>query len=262
VSKNNFYDIKLPYFLKPKKNFELIRLGKNYDGGYLIDANSIKNTKTLLSLGIGDDWSFEEDFRKKNNKIKILCYDDTTNLYFIIRLFVKKFILILNYNIKEAFLSFINIFKYIFFFRKVNIYKKRITYGDLLTITKKLKGPIFIKIDIEGSEYKILDDILKINKKLSGLIIEFHSIDLFMDKIKEFVSKIDLELTHIHANNGSLTINEQSIIEVTFSKYPLLCEGKLKFPNNKDQKNFEQFPEIRINFAKEKYYQKYSKFLN
>jgi len=63
--KNNFYDIKLPYFLKPKKNFKLLRLGKNYDGGYLIDINSIKNTKTLLSLGIGDDWSFEEDFRKK-----------------------------------------------------------------------------------------------------------------------------------------------------------------------------------------------------
>ena len=35
----------LPKNFKPKKNYDLIRLGKNNDGGYLVEKNSIKNTK-------------------------------------------------------------------------------------------------------------------------------------------------------------------------------------------------------------------------
>ena len=31
----------LPKSLKPKSNFQLVRLGKKYDGGYLVDLNSI-----------------------------------------------------------------------------------------------------------------------------------------------------------------------------------------------------------------------------
>ena len=41
--------IKIPYFLKPKKNYELIRVGKNNDGGYLVCTNSIKKSRFLLT---------------------------------------------------------------------------------------------------------------------------------------------------------------------------------------------------------------------
>ena len=34
----------LPKNFKPKKNYDLIRLGKNNDGGYLVEKNSIKKT--------------------------------------------------------------------------------------------------------------------------------------------------------------------------------------------------------------------------
>ena len=56
----------LPAEYKPKKNFSLIRLGRDNDGGYLIGYNTIKNTKSLISFGILDDCSFENDFKRKN----------------------------------------------------------------------------------------------------------------------------------------------------------------------------------------------------
>jgi len=53
-----FKIINFEKFLSPKKKYNLIRLGRNFDGGYLVDKQSIKQTKTFISLGINDDWSF------------------------------------------------------------------------------------------------------------------------------------------------------------------------------------------------------------
>ena len=39
----------LPITLKTKQNYELIRLGSRYDGGYLVFKNSILESEFLLS---------------------------------------------------------------------------------------------------------------------------------------------------------------------------------------------------------------------
>ena len=43
---------------------DLIRLGKNNDGGYLVSEKDIKHTKNLISLGVSFDISFEKDFKR------------------------------------------------------------------------------------------------------------------------------------------------------------------------------------------------------
>ena len=62
-------------FLKPQYRVKLKRLGDHSDGGYLIPEQCVKHTELLVSFGLGDNWSFENDFKKANNKIKIYCYD-------------------------------------------------------------------------------------------------------------------------------------------------------------------------------------------
>ena len=52
--------------LKPIKSSNLIRLGRNSDGGYVVNSEIIKKTNTLISFGMGSDWSFELDYIKKN----------------------------------------------------------------------------------------------------------------------------------------------------------------------------------------------------
>ena len=42
----------LPQYLNIKKKYELIRFGKNNDGGYLIEKNSILKSDVLISAGI------------------------------------------------------------------------------------------------------------------------------------------------------------------------------------------------------------------
>ena len=48
--------------LKHKHLYDLIRLGRNNDGGYLVEKNSLKVSKALISFGLSFDWSFEKDF--------------------------------------------------------------------------------------------------------------------------------------------------------------------------------------------------------
>ena len=76
----NYIDKKFD-FLKPIKNENLIRVGSEKDGGYIVDSNLIKNNDCLLSLGMGDDWSFELDYLKKNDNGIINIYDHTINIF-------------------------------------------------------------------------------------------------------------------------------------------------------------------------------------
>ena len=62
----------LPKFLKPyhTKKSNLIRIGPNTDGGYVIDKRIINRTRTIITCGLNDDWEFEKDFLKKIINVK------------------------------------------------------------------------------------------------------------------------------------------------------------------------------------------------
>ena len=62
----------LPKNFRPEGLYDLIRLGSDNDGGYLVDPNSVQESKALLALGIGKNWSFEKDFLDK----KIITLSD------------------------------------------------------------------------------------------------------------------------------------------------------------------------------------------
>ena len=63
---------------------------------------------------------------------------------------------------------------------------------SLDTILKKISiKKIFLKIDIEGDEYKILDQIIKNSENLTGLVIEFHNVSRnIINTIETFIKKL------------------------------------------------------------------------
>lgn len=63
--------------LRPVITNDLIRVGRNQDGGYVVNLKSISNSK-LISLGISDDWSFEEHYNKITNQ-SIVMYDGSVS---------------------------------------------------------------------------------------------------------------------------------------------------------------------------------------
>jgi hypothetical protein len=251
----------LPKIFKPKGLYDLIRIGKENDGGYLVGKNSLLKSEYLISFGINDDWSFEEQFRKYNSKIKIFAYDPYVDNTFF---FWKTWFSLLSlfrarpkyfyYNIKKwiLFKRFFDNKKNFFFLKKIGkggVKKPSITIKEIIKSTKNCKN-IFFKIDIEGSEYRILDDLIKNFKYISGIVIEFHDVDLHLNKIVNFINKINLEIVHIHPNNCAECnlFDMPTVLEITFEKNSKLLKNSVLFPHPLDQKNDPRYDDVKLIF--------------
>ena len=118
-------------FLIPAINKNLIRLGVNKDGGYVVESQIIKKADMLISFGIGYDWSFELDFLKKNNKAGINIYDYTTNIFPYLKNFFKilRRVLTLRSNLRNLIISFLSLKNYLAFKynKKIRIYFERVS---------------------------------------------------------------------------------------------------------------------------------------
>ena len=78
-----------------------------------------------------------------------------------------------------------------------------------------------LKVDIEGGEYEIIDQICIENSTIEMLIIEFHWINEKKDIFSECIKKLNnhFQIIHIHANNYK-EVNQEDyffdVIELTF----------------------------------------------
>ncbi len=261
----------LPKNFKPifVENKFLTRVGPDYDGGYILNNALIKNIETLITFGLSDEWDFEKDLLKKKPEISIYAFDHTVNnLFWINRL--KKDIIHFFLLKKLRFKKILNIFKYldyISFFdnkkrfhiqKKIGITNEDYDVNFIINNLLKDKKKILLKIDIEGDEFNILDQILKNENLLDGLLIEFHDINQNnnLSKINNFLQNLKyLKLIHIHANNYAPPDKngDPTVIEMTFTNENLIEKfeknNEKTYPiENLDVKNRKRLPDISIKF--------------
>lgn len=257
----------LPKCFKPEKEYSLIRLGQDNDGGYLVEKESIENSMSLITLGLGYDWTFEKDYFKYK-KNPIFCYDHTINYSavkkksrsyiasYLFRIFKPKYLLKKNFtkNLIK------NIFLYRDYKKTFSTYAKhvesRIGSGNRsVSLNQIIEDrnnimPAFLKIDIEGSEYRIIDQIIAHQNKFTGIAIELHDVDLHLDKIKNFIKNLNMTLVHIHPQNPAF-VTDQNIptqIELTFARNPKSIGPVAKIPHFLDQPANPDFDEIELKF--------------
>ena len=247
----------LPSNFKPENEYDLIRLGKNNDGGYLIERDSIKGVKSLISMGISIDWSFEKDFNDIN-EVPINAYDHTINSSFWFRFIRRSFINFFTFRcgVKKIlsdlslFIDYKRFFQNgrVHFKRKIGLKSKNETSLTDCLIEDNMNAPFFLKIDIEGSEYRILEQLLESSNLINGLAIEFHDVDLHKNRIEKFISSFDLTLVHIHPNNyGGVDINgDPLVLEMTFSRNPKMMSKNSTLPHKLDQVNNPNKSDIKL----------------
>ena len=258
----------LPIEFKPENEYELIRLGQDNDGGYLVDKKSIDDSKSLITLGLGFDWTFEKDYHDLK-KSPVYCYDHSVNYSTIkkrCRKFLSSYLLRVfkpKYFTQKNFFKFIlrdvflyNDYKKFFKIQNVEHKEEMIGTGDKCVKLKKILDerkndlPAFVKIDIEGSEYRIFDEILLNQNSFTGIGIELHDVDIHLDKIKDFIKKLNMKLIHIHPQNPA-HVAENNIptqVELTFSREPKIISSEVKLPHALDQAANPYLKDIELFF--------------
>ena len=247
----------LPLNFKPQGEFNLLRVGGDNDGGYLIELNSIQQSQDLISMGIGKNWRFEEDFLQYAlMSISVYAYDHSVRGLFWPNFFIKQFFSVLIGQFRAPFKARKKYKKFKHFFRKnAQLYYEKIGIKEGCTNLRKAIDrtggeDIFLKIDIEGHEYEILDEITEYSMLLTGLVIEFHNISDHLDEIKNFIDGFELKLVHIHPNNNR--VDEQGnprAIEMTFAREPKKLSETLVLPHPLDQLNVPRKETVSLRFV-------------
>lgn len=174
------------------KQMNLLRLGNKYDGGYIVADDACKESDVLLGYGIDHDISFEESFSERYKKPSYgfdcgeIGISPKSDLFHFIPQCIGT-----DQFLKTKSTSSGNISSFSSQIKTLNLSRKK----------------IFLKMDIEGAEYEVFDDILKHNENITSIVLEIHfgirgqetkALDLITRLNKDFV------LVHLHANNCCL----------------------------------------------------------
>ena len=231
--------------LQPYRIGEMVRVGDKEDGGYVIPSHFRGSRLTLISIGLGDNWSFENQ-GKGIFFDKFISVDHTVSIFsitsrFFKRVFSKKIKLSISYYFFKLLINYLKTF---IFGRNTHIRKKlvsaskrerknEISLDECFSLTDGEK--ILLKIDIEGDEYKIVEDISRYSEMIDLLIIEFHQTEKMQIEFSRSMLMLKelFLLVHSHGNNFDfISVNGMpNTIECTFVNRKTFNEKYEKIQN-------------------------------
>jgi hypothetical protein len=205
-------------FLKPEIYYNLTRFGSVLDGGYVLPYNSVVEADFLLSGGVSLNSDFENALTIINSNLQVVLVDGRISIikFFILRPFYK---LLKNMD----FFPFVQSYYFFKIYKKSTFIKKYI--GSSFSIKEMLASlnnveaakTGILKLDIEGSEYDILDDIVAHKEKFNAIIMEFHYIKDKLILLKEFTSNLNFKIVNVSVNEVGVDENSfPHILEITF----------------------------------------------
>lgn len=225
--------------------FEKTRIGKANDGGYVV-CNLPGSYDLFISGGVSDDISFESHFCNLFPSLQCYAFDGTVD----------------KLPVPNDRITFI---------------KKNLGKDDTATTTN-LKSymngfnDIFMKIDIEGHEFRLFPELKEYLPKVKQLIVEIHTpgdISLhpsyfaglqdidhkFMFETFSLINKTHT-LVHVHANNGCQLHEYNDVIlpnvfECTFIRNEFVSErilNKTPLPTSLDMPNISTKRDYIINY--------------
>ena len=239
---------------RPVSLSDLVRLGRNNDGGYVISERCIAATQILVAFGISFDWSFEKQFAERNDNVVVLGLDGSVSRPKLVKWAMKEAIhAALNLGCGKFQLArsharqaeqrqtlsreFGHFFekgrhKFIERFLLETDSPTSMTWRTLRDSERLLRDliaplSIFVKMDIEGGEYRSLASIAVDAELINGLVVEFHDCDLLWERFSELMELLDVNfaIAHIHGNNCTPLIPGTQIprtLEVSFVNRRLL----------------------------------------
>jgi hypothetical protein len=205
---------------RPVEIDNLVRIGRQFDGGYVVPRSLAEGSTTLLSLGVNDDWSFEEGVLALNPAVRVLCVDGSTGLGHLLKKSGQKAVDMIGYLLSLQFGRLARNARYLAkplafrrFFSQHELLGKMVVpqpTPGAVTLTELLRrdqgdspGSTILKIDIEGAEYEVLLASLQALGGVSLILVEFHDLGSNWIAFEVCMQSLmaDFHVAHMHGNN-------------------------------------------------------------
>lgn len=189
--------IKLPqelHWLCPVAVPDLIRLGGKMDGGYIVPRLAVERAQGLLSFGLGDDFTFDQDWQVLKPADPIQMYDASVtrdSIRISINTPVRG-----HLDIKAMYDEF--------FQGNVKHYPEFIGPENFARALDRMGvDQVFIKMDIEGGEYSLIESILQHRDRIVGVAMEWHNCANRSEQWRRAVERWQehYAIVHVHGNN-------------------------------------------------------------
>ncbi len=196
----------------------VIRIGAVRDGGYFVTKRLVEDSNFLISGGISYNVAFEKDFWDINRNTKLIMIDGSFNIFtYLLRPFYWMIF-------KRSFLMKIGGLIDMLYLKKKAIFLKKylspvFSLNQIFDAHIKQEMMGYLKLDIEGAEYALLDDIISYKNRLTGVSIEFHDVPNHILEINDFVSKLQMKAIGININEtgGLNAASIPNVIELCFA---------------------------------------------
>jgi len=244
---------------------DLVRIGRACDGGYVVSLRTVANADLLIGLGINDDWSFESDYLNRFPDAHLVAVDGSVSTGFFRRRAILDGVDAVRYamrgqlsNARQALEStrrngqVSSEFRKFFSHPNRRFVKEMLSQGgiggfcwsDLIRIVESdvpMPTRYFVKMDIEGAEFRVLPELLPYADRISGLAIEFHNCDLLWERLMEIIDQLSeaFVIVHTHGNNWGGLIKGTGVPEVLELS---LAHRSLVTPEELERINDRQYP--------------------
>lgn len=242
-------------FLAPSIVADLVRVGNWGDGGYVVPYSAVRSSDFLVSCGISRDWSFEAQFHQMNPGAAIHGYDHTVSAGIFRQQFYRGLLKwLIRMSPRAALGQQLWLWREFraFFGSAARHFQEKIvgeeeadrgaTLDQVFARISPSRRNVFLKIDIEGSEYGIIDAILRHAGRVTAVVIEFHDTQLarraFCDAVTEL--QREFEIVHLHGNNCAPIAPDglPEVLEITFVRQTgLVLEKRRDLPIDLDRPN-------------------------
>jgi hypothetical protein len=219
-------------FLNPIVVNDLRRYGDAHDGGYVLPKSRVDSVDAMLSLGVSNNWTLEEQIASERPQLLIHAYDHTVSENFFTRQF--QWELVRFAFLKSSWARVATKRRQLRSFRRMFTaphvhFRQRIfsrvesssdaTIADVFARAPEARN-VFLKMDIDGDEYRMIRQLAPFAARIDLLVAEFHGTDplreVFVRNVKALLA--DFEIVHIHGNNFT-PIAEDGLpdcVEITF----------------------------------------------
>jgi hypothetical protein len=216
-----------PAFFRPSAPNDLMRIGARLDGGYVLPKRVLAHAKALLSFGLNDEFEFEQAVADACG-CPVACFDPSVSGWFWPRQMLAALVKgIAGFSLVRLRRGL----RYLDYRRFFNVPGHRhfpLALGYVRPGSVDLAGAldasgfvsdILLKMDIEGSEYRLFDAIVAERHRFVAIAAELHDVDLHEARISAFLAamKDDFQLVHFHANSHTTVGPDQVSVAVEIS---------------------------------------------